>query len=274
MSGSTLRDSVAANARRSRVRATRSAGIVFVGVAVVIATWALGAQLYDKQILFPGPVVVATTLVEGFANGSLLEAVGASLARVFAGLAIGSVLGVALGLLSGSSRVLEALFEPFINMFRFIPPLAWFAPVLLWLGSGEESKITLIVYTSVFVVAVSTADGVKAVPRNMVRMARTFGASPARLFFEVRLPASAPYILTGVRIAMGNAFMTVVSAEMLGAATGLGVIITKGGATTSVDAVFSALIILGTLGLLTDRLYVLLVRRFGGRFDVKVSADS
>lgn len=248
-------------------------GIVIIGVVALLGVWAIGAQLYGKPMLFPGPIVVGTSLFDGFVDGSLITATGASLGRVFTGLAIGSVLGTILGLLSGSSRVLEALFEPFINMFRFIPPLAWFAPVLLWMGAGEESKITLIVYTSIFVVAVSTAAGVKAVPKNMVRMARTFGASNLRLFYAVRFPASVPYILTGVRIALGNAFMTVVSAEMLGASTGLGVIITKGGATTNVPAVFSALIVLGALGLLTDRIYVALVKRFGKRFNAKLSAD-
>ncbi|MGV8970418.1 MAG: ABC transporter permease [Microbacteriaceae bacterium] len=261
-------------ARASRLMATRSGGIVASGALAVILLWAVGAYIFANPTLFPGPIAVGKALVDGFANGSLLEATGASLARVAAGLALGTAMGVVLGLLSGSSRVLEALFEPFISMFRFIPPLAWFAPVLLWFGTGEESKIILIMYTSVFVVAVSTAAGVKAVPKNMIRMARTSGASSFQLFFAVRLPASVPYILTGIRIAMGNAFMTVVSAEMLGASTGLGVVITKGGATTNVHAVLAALIILGVLGLLTDRLYLFLVRRYGGRFNAKLSVEN
>lgn len=273
MSVKALEYSVRSPRRGGRIGAKRSTGILVAGVVIVLAVWAIGAQLYGKPMLVPGPLAVGITLFEGFVDGSLIVAIGASLARVFTGLAIGTVLGIALGLLSGSSRVLEALFEPFINMFRFIPPLAWFAPVLLWLGAGEESKITLIVYTTIFVVAVSTAAGVKAVPINKVRMARTYGASSVRLFFSIRFPASVPHILTGVRIAMGNAFMTVVSAEMLGAATGLGVIITKGGATTNLRAVFAALIILGILGLLTDRLYVILVRRYGSRFNAKLSAE-
>ena len=253
--------------------ANRNFGIALIGVVTILAVWSIGAQLFGKPMLFPGPIVVGESLIKGLLNGSLITATGASLGRVFTGLIIGAVAGKILGLLSGSSRVLEALFEPFINMFRFIPPLAWFAPVMLWMGAGEESKITLIVYTSIFVVAVTTASGVKAVPKNMVRMARTFGASKFQLFYAVRFPASIPYTLTGIRIAMGNAYMTVVSAEMLGASTGLGVIITKGGATTNVPSVFSALVVLGALGLLTDRIYVALVQRFGKRFNAKLTAE-
>lgn len=261
-----------ARTRRLTPRTLRDTGIVLGGVVGAFVAWHLGAQAYGKPLLVPGPAEVWSALVEGFTRGSLVPAIGASLGRVVAGLAIGVAGGVVLGLLSGSSRILEALFEPFINVFRFIPPLAWFAPVLLWLGTGESSKIVLIVYTSIFVVAVNTAAGVQAVPQNMVRMASTYGAKPWHMLFIVRLPASVPYILAGVRIAMGNAFMTVVTAEMLGARSGLGVIITTGSATTDVRGVFAALITLGVLGLGADRLFVTLLRRYGGRFAARTDA--
>ncbi|TYK49494.1 ABC transporter permease [Actinomadura decatromicini] len=249
--------------------ALRRAPVAVAGILVILVAWELVARAYGKPLLFPGPAETGSTLLDGLTGGDIPDAAVASIGRVLSGLAIGSLAGVLLGLLSGSSRVLEALFEPFINVFRFIPPLAWFAPALLWLGAGETSKVALIVYTSVFVVAVNTAAGVKAVPKNMVRMARTYGAGPVRVFFAVRLPASLPYIFSGVRIAMGNAFMTVVTAEMLGAESGLGVLITEGTANTDVRGVFAALIVLGALGLCADRLFVLLLRRFGGRFSAR-----
>lgn len=253
-------------ARRARLR---RAPVAVAGICLIIIGWEAFSRAYGKPLLFPGPVDTGTALIDGLTGGDIPAASAASVARVLTGLLIGSAAGVLLGLLSGSSRVLEALFEPFINVFRFIPPLAWFAPALLWLGSGETSKIALIVYTSVFVVAVNTAAGVKAVPRNMVRMARTYGAGPVRLFFAVRLPAGLPYIFSGVRIALGNAFMTVVTAEMLGASSGLGVLITQGTANTDVRGVFAALIILGALGLCADRVFVGLLRRYGGRFSAR-----
>jgi len=243
--------------------------VALAGICVILIGWELVSRGYGKPLLFPGPADTGSTLFDGLTSGDIPTASVSSVVRVLTGLLVGSLAGVLLGLLSGSSRVLEALFEPFINVFRFIPPLAWFAPALLWLGSGETSKIALIVYTSVFVVAVNTAAGVKAVPRNMIRMARTYGASPVRLFFVVRLPASLPYIFSGVRIALGNAFMTVVTAEMLGAESGLGVLITSGTANTDVRGVFAALITLGALGLCADRAFVHLLRRYGGRFSAR-----
>ncbi|MFF3867709.1 ABC transporter permease [Micromonospora sp. NPDC001898] len=236
------------------------------GFVAVVALWWLAASFYGMPMLFPGPPDVVTQFKSVLADGSLAQAVSASLGRVAAGLVLGSLLGTLLGLLSGSSRVLEALLEPFISFFRFIPPLAWFAPVLLWLGAGEPAKLTLILYTTVFVVAVNTAAGVRAVPGNKLRMAATFGARPWQTFLLVRLPGSAAYILAGIRIALGNAFMTVVTAEMLGAPSGLGVIVTNGMATTNIRGVFVALITLGALGLIADRLFVALLRRFGARF--------
>lgn len=244
----------------------RHAAVVAAGLVVVVVSWWLAARLYGAPLLFPGPVDVLDQFRTVVSDGSLFTAAGASLQRIAIGLLLGSLAGTLLGLLSGSSRILEALFEPFISVFRFIPPLAWFAPVLLWFGAGEAAKLTLILYTTVFVVAVNTAAGVHAVPKNKLRMAASFGAKPWQVFLQVRLPASAGYILAGVRIAMGNAFMTVVTAEMLGAPHGLGVFITNGMATTNVRAVFVALLTLGALGLLADRVLVALMRRFGTRF--------
>ncbi|TDD38686.1 ABC transporter permease [Actinomadura sp. KC06] len=261
-------DGAATRARRASARRARLRGapVAVAGICVILIGWEVVSRAYGKPLLFPGPADTGSTLLDGLTSGNIWTASVASVLRVMAGLLAGSLAGVLLGLLSGSSRVLEALLEPFINVFRFIPPLAWFAPALLWLGSGETSKVALIVYTSVFVVAVNTAAGVKAVPRDMIRMARTYGAGPLRLFFAVRLPASLPYIFSGVRIALGNAFMTVVTAEMLGAESGLGVLITEGTANTDVRGVFAALITLGALGLCADRAFVRLLRRYGGRF--------
>lgn len=249
-------------ARLVRLRGT---ALAVVGFLVVIAAWAVAADAYASPLLFPGPGEVFERLRTMMSEGVLGDAVGASVGRAAAGLAVGTLLGVLLGLATGTSRILEALVEPFVNVFRFIPPLAWYAPVLLWLGTGEPAKISLIVYTSVFVVTVNTAAGVRAVPRDKLRMAASMGASAGQRFWQISLPGSAPYIAAGVRIAIGNALMTVVTAEMLGASEGLGVIVTTGMATTNLPSVFVALVVLGTIGLIVDRLFVAFLRRFGRR---------
>ncbi len=242
--------------------------LAIAGFAAFVLAWAAAAQAYDSPLLFPGPKAVAEQLRAMASSGVLGDAVSASVGRALAGLAIGTVGGVILGLVIGTSRVAEALTEPFINVFRFIPPLAWYAPVLLWLGTGEPAKVSLIVYTCIFVVTVNTAAGVRSVPRDKLRMAASYGAGVGQRFWLVSLPGSASYIAAGVRIAIGNAFMTVVTAEMLGAPQGLGVLVTTGMATTNLRTVFAALVVLGALGLTVDRLFVWGLARFGRRFGV------
>ena len=206
------------------------------------------------------------------ADGTLLHASEVSLARIAVGFAVGSVGGVVLGLAMGRSATARAVLEPYVQFFRFIPPLAWFAPVLLWFGTGESAKVMLIVYTTIFVVTLNTIAGVEAVPRNKIRMAQSFGATSRQLFLLVTLPASAPYIFSGMRIAMGNSFMTVVAAEMLAANQGLGVLINDGLLFLQITTVFAAIIALGILGFATDRLFQFLIRRFGGRFSAGTGA--
>ena len=250
---------------RSRSRAWTLL-IYITSIAVAIGLWQFLSERSSTPALFPPATVTFRRFWTMLVDGSLLHASGASLARILVGFLLGSIGGVVLGLLMGRSETLRALFEPYVHFFRFIPPLAWFAPVLLWFGTGESAKVLLIVYTTIFVVTLNTMAGVAAVPRNKIRMAQSFGASPRQLFLLVTLPASAPYIFSGMRIAMGNSFMTVVAAEMLAANQGLGVLVNSGLLFLQITTVFAAIVALGILGLATDRLFQVLIRRFGGRY--------
>lgn len=251
--------------RRGR-RRVRSAGAAVLSVAVALVVWELLAQRFGVPTLFPPASTTLGRFSELLLDGTLLVAAAVSMLRILAGFAVGSAVGVVLGLLLGSSPLAKAANEPFVHFFRFVPPLAWFAPVLLWLGSGEVAKVALIVYTTVFVVALNTMAGVEAVPKNKLRMAGAFGASRNQVFRWVTLPASAPYIFNGMRIAMGNSFMTIVVAEILAAQEGLGYLVNRGLIFLDTATVFAGIIALGILGFLTDRLFQRLIRRFGGRF--------
>ena len=256
---------------RERIRSafnktTHSLWIYTFSIVIVIIIWQVAAYRFHLLLLFPPPSTTFKRLFEMLLNGSLEWASLISLRRIMEGFLIGSVAGTGCGLLLGTSRTVRALAEPYVHFFRFVPPLAWFAPVLLWFGTGEAAKVLLIVYTTVFVVTLNAMVGVAAVPRNKLRMARAFGASPSQIFFLVVLPASAPYIFTGMRIAMGNSFMTVVAAEMLAASDGLGYLINSGVLFLDTTTVFSGVIALGALGFAADRAFQWVVRRLGGRF--------
>jgi len=232
----------------------------------VLGGWQFAAHRFRLLLLFPPPSATFERFVALLLDGSIEKASAVSLLRILAGFLVGSLAGILLGLLLGSSRLARALLEPYVHFFRFVPPLAWFAPVLLWFGIGEKARILLIVYTTVFAVALNAMAGVAAVSRNKIRMARAFGARPFQVFVLITLPASVPYIFTGMRVAMGNSFMTVVAAEMLAAGEGLGYLVNTGVIFLDTTTVFSGVIALGILGFTTDRVFRWLIRRFGGRF--------
>lgn len=254
---------IAASARRESLHAL---AVYALSITLVVAGWEWAAREFGFLALFPPPSVTFARLAELVGNGSIGVASLYSLARILAGFLVGSALGILLGLLAGTSASFRAIADPYIHFLRFIPPLAWFAPMLLWFGTGETTRILLIVYTTVFVVALNTMAGVMAVPPNKARMARSFGAGNTQVFFLVTMPASMPYVFTGMRLAMGNSFATVVAAEMLAANNGLGYLIASSQLWLEITTIFSAVIVLGLLGFAADRLFQWLIVRFGGRY--------
>lgn len=237
-----------------------------VPVAVILALWQLASDAYDIPTLFPSPLATLSKAIDLVGEGRLPEDVAISMMRILVGFAVGTVLGTLLGLLMGMSRTVEALLNPYVNVLRFIGPLAWITAVMIWFGIGELSKVVLIVYTTTFVVLVNTMVGVLTVHRNKIRAAECFGASRAQLFRLVIFPAALPHILTGARLAMMNSFMTVVSAEMIAAQSGLGYLIFNSRQWMETDSIFVGMATLGILGLLTDRVIQLAIRTFLWRY--------
>jgi NitT/TauT family transport system permease protein len=191
----------------------------------MIVLWHVIATNFFKPQFFPGPLLVLATGEEMVASGELFEHISISLQRILTGFLIGSAIAAPAGLVMGSVRVVRAIFDPYAQFFRFVPSLAWLTPVVLWFGIGEVSKILIIIYTTMFIVLINTMVGVAHIAPNKLRAAACLGATPFKTFLHVTLPATLPFILTGMRLAMGNSFATVVAAEMIAADSGLGYLI-------------------------------------------------
>ena len=189
--------------------------------------------------------------------------------RILAGFAIGSAAGVLLGLAMGAFAPVRRFLDPIVNFLRFIPPIAWLSPFLIWFGIGETTKVLLITYTVTFMVMLNTLAGIIAIPKNRIRVAQCLGASRLQIFAFVVVPACVAYILTGMRIAMGNAFVTIVTAEMIAAQAGLGYLILVSKNFGGTDLIFLGMITLGILGLLTDRLFVMAIARYARRYHLQ-----
>jgi NitT/TauT family transport system permease protein len=209
-----------------------------VGLWHVIAT-----TLFTPQF-FPGPLVVLAPAREMVASRELFAPMGISLQRILTGFVIGSAMAAPAGLLMGSVRTVRALFDPYTQFFRCIPSIAWQTPVVLWFGMGEISKVWIILDTTTFIVLINTMVGVSHIAPNKLRAAACLGATPIQAFLQVTLPATVPFILTGMRLAMGNSFATVRSAEMIAADTGLGFLVVNWRLWMATDTIFIGIVCL------------------------------
>ncbi|QRG07078.1 ABC transporter permease [Xanthobacter dioxanivorans] len=237
-----------------------------VGFLGLLVTWHVASVFLVQSVLFPPPHVMFLKALELLKSGVLVENVAASLMRIMVGFILGSMIAIPVGLAIGSFKIVRQLAEPWTEFLRFIPSVAMITIAVIWFGIGEESKIFLIIYATVFIVILNTAAGVASISPNKVRAAQALGARPWQIFLYVSLPATVPFILTGMRLAMANSFTTIVAAEMISANEGLGVMLWNGRMFMLVDDIFVSLFCLGLLGLLTDRLFRWAIFRFAGRF--------
>jgi NitT/TauT family transport system permease protein len=249
--------------RRARGLVRSAVGAVAVALVpalLLVVAWDLASRAFGLPRLFPSPLTTVGTLRRLLEDGTLAANAVASMGRILAGFALGGVLGTGLGLLMGVSRVARHLLDPYVDFLRFVSAVAWISTFMIWFGIGEGSKLALLTYATAFGVAINVTAGVLSLPPSRRDVARCFGASRGQTFRWVVLPAAVPSIVTGLRIAMQNAFMVIVVAEMIAANQGLGFLITTARTFLAPDRVFVAIIALGVLGFLTDRALLGLAR--------------
>lgn len=236
--------------------------------AVLIVWWALGRWVFPPS-LFASPLKTGEAFWETARSGELWRNSASSLARIGVGFGLGSAAAIPLGLLMGSFKAVRVAVEPFVQFFRFIPPIALLPLAILWFGIGESSKVFLIFYSTFFIVIINVIAGVYAISTVKLRAAGCLGLKGVGLFHRVIIPSTVPYIVTGMRIAMGSSFMTIVAAEMLAADSGLGYMIFQSRLFYQTGRMFVGLIMLGALGLLADHAFRVLTRKTLLRFQAQ-----
>lgn len=243
-----------------------SLGISFASVAIFLLVWQIVAGRFIDAFFLPSPVAVVAALVEMLQDGTLAQSIGASLSRILSGWLLGSAVAVPIGLLIGTFSPVRAVFDPFVHFFRFIPAIALVTLFIVWFGIGEASKVLLIAYATGFIVLVNTASAVGGIPADKIDAARCLGANRWQVFVNVVLPASLPSIYVGMRLSLASSFLVIVAAEMLAADTGLGYLIWTSRLFFRIDWMFGAIVVLGLLGFLADRLWRFLGRATMERF--------
>jgi len=254
---------------RIKPRDWREIGVGLVAPVLAIALWHAVAQagLVNPQVL-PAPLDVARKWIayllpldayDGRAgwlawalSGELVVDTANSLYRVVAGFAIGAGLALPLGLAMGASSAVYAWMNPLVQLLRPIPPIAYIPLAILWFGLGNPPAVFLIAIGAFFPVLMNTIAGVRQVDGIYLRAARNLGAGGITLFVRVILPAAVPYILSGVRIGIGTAFIVVIVAEMIAVNSGLGFRILEAREYFWSDKIIAGMISIGLLGLAID----------------------
>ena len=235
-------------------------------VFVMFIAWVVVTETgIANELFLPGPVAIFNAFVKvatkGYQGANLLEHVATSLYRILAGFGLGCLIGIPLGIAMGISRSVKAIFSPMIEFYRPLPPLGLYTLLVMWLGIGEESKISLLFLAALPGVIIATIQAVNAIDPIYVRAARTLGVSSIGLIWHVYLPGAGPTILTGMRISLGFTYTVLVAAEIVAATAGIGWMIWDAAKFLLSDIVIMGLIVLGLTGVLLD-----LIMRLIGAF--------
>ena len=250
--------SVRGNLRPLRMpKISRSFLLSSLSIAILLGAWMLVTEMgWANELFLPKPQAVwaafVKTLTRGYQGSTLLQHVGASLYRVLASFALACLAGIPLGVLMGVSRDARALLNPLIEFYRPLPPLGLYTLLVMWLGIGEASKLSLLFLAGLPGIVISTIQAVSSIDPVYVRAARTLGATRRALIFEIYLPAAGPQILSGMRISLGFIYTVLVAAEIVAASAGIGWMIWDAAKFLLSDIVIMGLIVLGLTGVALD----------------------
>jgi sulfonate transport system permease protein len=239
---------------------SRAIGLIF--PALLLIAWALAsARSWVAPQILPPPASVGETLLEQLRSGELLLNIGISLARVAAGFLVGGGLGLALGIAMGLSRTIEDYIHPMFKAISQVPVLGWLPLAMMFLGIGESLKVAIIAHASLVPVALNTLKGIRGVSHRYVEVARVFEFSRVQLLRKVILPAAVPSMFVGIRFGITQAWLSLVTVELLASSEGLGFMIVWGRQLFQLDLVLSAILVVGLVGLAIDKSLELLEAR-------------
>ena len=232
-----------------------------VAIAVLLIVWQV--LCHGEQSSLPGPIkavqeswnlIINPFFDNGGTDKGLFWQIAASLQRVAIGFTLAAVLGIGLGILIGTNAVMFDALDPLFQVFRTIPPLAWLPISLAAFQQSNPSAIFVIFITAIWPILINTTVGVQNIPQDYRNVARVLRLKSHKYFLKIVLPASVPYIFTGLKIGIGLSWLAIVAAEMLVGGVGIGFFIWDAYNNSLLSQIIIALIYVGVVGLLLDRL--------------------
>jgi NitT/TauT family transport system permease protein len=230
-------------------------------VLPLVAWWVISAGGLVDHVFLPSPLEVLARARTWLLADDLLSDIGVSVGRVFGGFAAAAVLALPLGVLIGTYAPVRALLEPLTDFSRYLPAVAFIPLILLWVGIDESAKISVVFVGTFFQMVLMIAEDIARVPNAPIEAAKTMGATNGEVIKHVLIPAARPAMLDTLRSTMGLAWTYLVVAELVAANSGLGFAILKAQRFLQTDKIFTGILLIGLVGLLTDQAFRWLHRR-------------
>ncbi|MBR6024022.1 MAG: ABC transporter permease [Methanobrevibacter sp.] len=224
---------------------------------ILIIIWYLTCDLFQlvPDFMFPGPTDVITSFIHLIVSGKLFKDVLETIYKVLFGMLLASIVGITFGILLGWSKRLETLCKLVISILRPIPPIAWIPFSIMWFGIGIGPAVFIIFMGCVFPILISTIDGVHRTDPVLIEAAQSFGASNSQILTEVIVPSSLPYIVSGLKVAIGIALMCTISGEMIGSSSGIGYMILTSTNLFDTGSTVVGMLVIGVIGIIFDYIF-------------------
>jgi len=235
-----------------------------ISVALFLAAWELVGNTLQliNPMFMSAPSLIWKAAVQLFVSGEIWNDLSVSGIEFAWGYFLSVIVGVPFGIAIGWYKRFAYICDPFVNAMNATPRVALLPLVIIWLGIGILSKVGIIFLGAVFPLLINTRDGVKTTPANLLTAARSFGASEWQIFKSVVIPSTVPFILTGLRLAIGRALIGVMVGELYAATAGIGFMITVAGATFQTDKVFVGVLIFAITGMFATEMVDRAERKF------------
>jgi len=233
----------------------------YLPILLLTLAWEAAARLgFGAAFDLPPPSAVIAAWVDLIRDGELIDNGGASLYRAFMGLLLAVIVGGGLGMAMARMRLLDVFVNPLVELFYPLPKSALIPVTVLWLGFGDGSKILLIFLGCMIPVTIGAYNGARGSDHALVWSARSMGAGPLRMMWDVVMPSALPELLNGIRTALALAFILLVSSELIVSQKGFGYLIGYLGSTGSYEGMYAVVLTVAFLGFAADRLYQLLMQ--------------
>lgn len=240
--------------RNRRLFFLKKVGARIIFFLCILIIWQfLAASGFWSELLFPPPGLVFDSLLQVFADGSMVEAIIASMKRLITGYAIALLIGIPVGMLLGRVTLLDNTLGTLTLGLQALPSICWMPLAVLWFGLSEASMQFVVIMGSVMALILSVRDGVKNIPRLYIRASRVLGATGLKSYLYVIFPASLPSLLTGAKLGWSFAWRALMAAELIYVSTGLGSTLMMGRELHDMALVVATMLVIIAIGLITDR---------------------